>query len=298
MRYEAPVEDYIEDYLDGWSPEGRTRKTRFPKPNPPADRKISVQKTRPTLLASYEEMYQRRLAPINTQLDLLAETLTPLQQALLSLFIFKNGPQAVLRAVERDHSLNRDWYQNSPTLAIRHDMIRATGTVFERLAYLWLCHQNQEEDTLVLDPGSTARVDTALRRATSRSLDVDGMIFNSISSTPTLRALYEYKTNPEGPSGRGQLVRQIATTQYFVSTTGGRTFNVHVKADLPREILFRQITIPRKPMVALVIPNDRTTTWEDHPDITVRKAPFSSHLVTAIAFQCLKPAFYSKEVTS
>lgn len=291
MRYEVLVEDCIEDYLDGWPPVGRTQKTKFPNPNPLEDRKPPTQRTRLKLPTSYEETYQRPFTPINTQLDLLAEILTPLQQTLLSLFIFKNGPQTVLKSVAHDRSLHPNFYTNTHS-AVGYAMIAATGVVFERLAYLWLDDQNQEEDTLVLDLGSTVRVAKELSRVAKRYIDKDGMIFDAIKTTPILRAFCEYKTNPEKPHSQEKLAEQIALTQDFISATQGRTFNVYVQIAQAKEVLLRQITISRRPEIILVIPEDRTTIWENHPDITVIKVPFPSSLVTEIAFRCLRPTFF------
>lgn len=211
-------------------------------------------------------------------LDLLIENLRSFnQKQLMELFVFRHGPQAVVKRVMSD--LNGKGSDHEV-------MGRATGITFERLADIWIRQQEETGgDIVALDIGSCARVFKALKYATGYHLHPDGAVFSNIKSKPTLKKIYEYKANPSHPNVQPSLAGQINLMHQFRNGLAGREIDVQVTADLLRNIKFTHIKVSPKIEFLLVVPQDQDFTLPD-PDITILKIPIPSSLVKQIAFIC------------
>lgn len=216
---------------------------------------------------------------IASNLRELGATLSLEQSLLLEKFVLRNGPQAVISSIRNALSKHDEL---PPTNLKAFVMMDATGIIHERLAHLWLSDQREDQDTIVLDPGSAERVSRSLRWL-GETPSLDGMIITGVHSRPTIAAFCEYKTNPNGPNVPEHLQKQITLIRGFRERFAGQEFNMTVPIDRVRQ-LGRRLAIAREPEILLVIPEDRRVFIAE--DVDVLNTPFYSYMIAEIAHRC------------
>lgn len=213
----------------------------------------------------------------------------PLEQKLLGEgFVFSGGPIAIFHQVAtlstetelRKGLENKGLFQ----YAI---MTAGVGVAFERLAHLWLSDKFQGDKTMVLDPGSCGRIFTDLRQEEDEASFVpDGMIIDYQRDTSIIKALCEYKTNPNSQATQPKLERRIRKLKKFISAS--RDFGkipVGVSLDETRRLRSKFLKTARNCEIILVIPEDRPITA--YEGVTVYHTPFPSWVVGEITRRSL-----------
>lgn len=281
MRVGIESEDW-EDY-DDLPLKQSVRKTKFRDPDFTPQRVLV--KRLPQLRIPTPWQQPTHVQEEHDNLLAFASILPAAQESLLRLFVYRNGLEAVANSVRKDLVLHPDRLLATERGTYGAVLMRATGTVHERLSYLWLEQQRGGIGTLVADPGAASRIFRAIRSATGAYLHPDGTILTDLNSTPTMAAICEYKTNFQEPEVEQKLQQQVDSMSAFIKRFGGSNFDLKVTADTRSGIRLNHIAIAKNPEILLVTPFDRRPNYT-LPGVSTVPTPFSHDLITAIALRC------------
>ena len=279
------------DYADRFPRSPKQRVTKLRSDGDPPSNRPATLRTKRKETPFIKEPANYISSSVQSSLDSLSNLLPLELKLLLTAFVMRRGPEAVIHTIkydERLHPLNPTEDQQSGYT--NRLMARATGNVCERMAHLFLDGQIQDPNQLLLDLGSTTRISGALNRTGNPYIHPDGMLFDNMdTSEPRLTAVYEYKNNPEHPLARTQLAEQITSARQFFQVASGQSFPVRTTAYKVKNIWFREICVAENPQFVLVIPQDRQVPADLGEAVNVIHAPFTSELVGKIASICIKP---------
>ena len=211
-------------------------------------------------------------------LKVMAGDLTAEQGMLTQRFVENRSHRFVI-------SRTKDRLKRTPNPTDRKHLIESTAavTTHQRLSYLWLVQEREDDNTTILSPGSSMRVSRFLREVAGPFF-VDGMIIDR-TPTPKVTAFCEYLLGPDKPNDQAHMLELLRNLVAFRDRFEDQEFKMSEPMDNFSGI-GRHFALRGKPEIIVVLSAGRQANMD--AGVTVLNTPFPFSVIQRIGDRCVQ----------